>query len=125
MRAAPRPANISTKEAADWAKNWAPDSLATALASSVLPVPGGPCRRIPLGTFAPSAWKDLGSRRNSTISCSSALASSTPAMSANVTAWLEAGLICCGLIRGITFSVRHITNRIAAKNTIVRTGSQL
>ena len=92
MRAAPRPANISTNDAADWAKNCAPDSCATALASSVLPVPGGPCSRMPLGTFAPSSWKGLGSRRNSTISCSSALASSTPAMSAKETACLEVGL---------------------------------
>ena len=123
MRAAPSPANISTNEAADWAKNCAPDSCATAFASSVLPVPGGPCRRMPFGTFAPSCSNCLGSRRNSTISCSSALASSTPAMSAHATDWLEAGLICCGLIRGITFSVRHITKRSAAKNTIIRTGS--
>ena len=85
MRAAPRPANISTNDAADCAKNCAPDSFATAFASSVLPVPGGPCSRIPLGTFAPSALKAFGSRRNSTISCSSAFASSTPAMSAKVT----------------------------------------
>ena len=125
MRAAPRPANISTNDAADWAKNCAPDSCATAFASSVLPVPGGPCSRMPLGTFAPSAWNGLGSRRNSTISCSSALASSTPAMSANETDWLEAGLICCGLIRGITFSVRHITKISAAKNRIITTGDQL
>ena len=55
IRAAPRPANISTKEEADWPKKFAPDSWATALASSVLPVPGGPWRRIPLGTVAPSA----------------------------------------------------------------------
>ena len=48
MRAAPRPANISTNEHADWAKNCAFDSFATALASSVLPVPGGPCSRMPL-----------------------------------------------------------------------------
>ena len=40
--AAPRPANISTNEEADWPKKFAPDSWATALASSVLPVPGGP-----------------------------------------------------------------------------------
>ena len=54
IRAEPRPANISTNEDADWAKNEAPDSCATALASKVLPVPGGPCRRMPLGTRAPS-----------------------------------------------------------------------
>ena len=124
MRAAPRPANISTNDAADCAKNCAPDSFATAFASSVLPVPGGPCRRMPLGTFAPSAWKDFGSRRNSTISCSSAFASSTPAMSANVTDWPEDGLMRCGLIRGITFSIRHIMKISAVKNRIAITGSQ-
>ena len=79
MRAAPRPANISTNDAADCAKNCAPDSLATALASSVLPVPGGPCRRMPFGTFAPSSVKRCGSRRKSMTSCSSAFASSAPA----------------------------------------------
>ncbi len=61
MRAAPTPTNISTNEAADWEKNVAPDSWATALAKSVLPVPGGPCRRMPLGTLAPSSRKCLGS----------------------------------------------------------------
>ena len=60
MRAAPRPANISTKAAADCAKNCAPDSCATALASSVLPVPGGPCSRIPLGTVRAQLAELLG-----------------------------------------------------------------
>ena len=63
MRAAPTPTNVSTNEAADWAKNVAPDSWATAFASSVLPVPGGPWSRMPLGTFAPSSRKRAGSRR--------------------------------------------------------------
>ena len=125
MRAAPRPANISTNDAADCAKNWAPDSCATAFASSVLPVPGGPCRRIPFGTFAPSAWKGLGSRRNSTISASSAFASSTPATSANETDWSDAGLICCGLTRGITFSMRQKMKMRTTKKRIAKTGCQL
>ena len=125
IRAAPRPANISTNDAADCAKNCAPDSFATAFASSVLPVPGGPCSRIPFGTFAPSAWNDFGSRRNSTISASSAFASSTPAMSANVTDWSDVGLMRCGLIRGITFNIRHIMKISAVKNRIAITGSQL
>ena len=59
MRAAPRPANISTNEEADWAKKRALDSFATAFASSVLPVPGGPCRRMPFGTLAPSLREAL------------------------------------------------------------------
>ena len=60
MRAAPRPANISTNEAADWEKNCAPDSRATALASSVLPVPGGPCSRMPFGTVRAERGEALG-----------------------------------------------------------------
>ena len=60
MRAAPRPANISTKELADWLKKLAPDSCATALASSVLPVPGGPWSRMPFGTVAPRRLKLFG-----------------------------------------------------------------
>ncbi len=42
MRDAPTPANISTKLDADCEKNAARLSCATAFASSVLPVPGGP-----------------------------------------------------------------------------------
>ena len=83
IRAAPRPANISTNELADWLKKCAPDSLATALASSVLPVPGGPCSRMPRGTLAPSLLKRSGSRRNSTTSRSSCFASSQPATSSH------------------------------------------
>ena len=101
MRAAPRPANISTNEAADCAKNLAFASLATALASSVLPVPGGPCSRMPFGTLAPSLRKRFGSRRNSTTSRSSSLASSTPATSSQLTELDEAGLISCGFVRGM------------------------
>jgi hypothetical protein len=109
MRAAPRPANISTNEDADCEKNCAPDSWATALASSVLPVPGGPCRRMPFGTRAPRSRKRLGSRRNSTTSRSSSFASSTPAMSAQPISWPAWGLIWTGFVRGISFSVRHRT----------------
>jgi hypothetical protein len=44
----------------------------------------------PLGILPPSTEKRLGSFRNSIISCSSSLASSTPATSAKVTlGWLE------------------------------------
>ena len=60
MRAAPRPANISTNEDADCEKNCAPDSWATALASSVLPVPGGPCSSTPLGTRRAQPLEGLG-----------------------------------------------------------------
>ena len=48
-------------------------SPATARAKSVLPVPGGPTSRMPLGIFAPTAPNAEGSRRNSTTSRISSL----------------------------------------------------
>ena len=66
-------------------KNGTLASPAMALARSVLPVPGGPTRSTPLGIFPPSFWNLGGSFRNSMISRSSSLASSTPATSWNVT----------------------------------------
>src|SRR3990172_9129804 len=61
-------------------------SPATALARSVLPVPGGPTSRTPLGMRAPSRPYDFGSLRKDTTSSSSAFASSTPATSTKRTA---------------------------------------
>ncbi len=84
-RAAPTPTNISTKSEPDIEKNGRPASPATARASSVLPVPGGPTRRAPFGSRPPSRLKRSGSLRKSTISCSSASASSQPATSSKVT----------------------------------------
>mmetsp|Transcript_1145 Transcript_1145/g.3452 ORF Transcript_1145/g.3452 Transcript_1145/m.3452 type:complete len:232 (+) Transcript_1145:1104-1799(+) len=52
MRAAPRPTNSSTNSLADAAKNGTPASPATALASSVLPVPGEPHSSTPEGMWA-------------------------------------------------------------------------
>ena len=114
MRAAPSPANISTNEEADWAKNFALDSCATALASSVLPVPGGPCSRMPFGTRAPRSRKRLGSRRNSTTSRSSSLASSTPATSSQAIESAEPGSISCGFIlkEGMKRSISTSTTAI-------------
>ena len=50
---APTPTNISTKSEPDNEKNGTFPSPATALASNVLPVPGGPTSNAPLGSFAP------------------------------------------------------------------------
>src|SRR6476659_4139678 len=83
-RLAPTPTNMSTKSEPEIEKNGTPASPATARASSVLPVPGGPNSRTPLGMRAPSAWNFLGFSRNSLISCNSSTASSTPATSLNV-----------------------------------------
>ena len=63
---------------------------------------------MPRGTVAPSFLKRSGSRRNSTTSCSSALASSQPATSSQPIAPLASGLISVGLVLGIIFSVRQM-----------------
>ena len=51
---APTPTNISTKSDPEILKNGTPASPAIALARSVLPVPGEPVIRIPVGIFPPS-----------------------------------------------------------------------
>ena len=66
-------------------KNGTSASPAMALASSVLPVPGEPTISTPRGILPPSFWNLPGSRRNSTSSPTSSLASSQPATSAKVT----------------------------------------
>ncbi len=53
-RDAPTPTNISTKLDPLSAKNGTPASPATAFASSVFPVPGGPTMSTPLGPTAPA-----------------------------------------------------------------------
>ena len=83
-RAAPTPTNISTKSEPVRLKNGTPASPAIALASSVLPVPGGPTSSTPLGIRPPSTWYFSGVLRNSTTSRSSSTASSMPATSSNV-----------------------------------------
>ena len=50
---APTPTYNSIKSEPDREKNGTFASPATALASSVLPVPGGPTSSAPLGSFAP------------------------------------------------------------------------
>src|SRR4051812_7347811 len=77
---------------------------------------------MPLGTVAPRRLKRSGSRRNSTISCSSAFASSAPATSDH---WIEeslSGAISCGLVRGISFIVRQMKKTSSAMKT---SGAQL
>ncbi len=65
-------------------KNGTSASPATARASSVFPVPGGPTRRTPLGISAPSLRKRSGAFRNSMISPSSCFAPRAPATSSKV-----------------------------------------
>lgn len=78
------PTNISTNSEPEMEKKGTFASPATALASMVLPVPGGPTRRIPLGIDAPISLYLEGSCRCSTISVRLSLASSSPATSGNL-----------------------------------------
>ena len=80
-RLAPTPTNISTKSDPEIEKNGTPASPATALASKVLPVPGGPSSKTPDGIRAPKAKNFRGSRKNSTTSTNSCFSSSAPATS--------------------------------------------
>ena len=84
-RDAPTPTNISTKSEPEIVKNGTPASPATALASNVLPVPGGPASNTPFGILAPIVVNLPGSFKNSTTSSNSCLASSAPATSLKLT----------------------------------------
>ena len=84
-RAAPTPTIASTNSDAAIEKKGTFASPATARASSVLPVPGGPESSTPCGMRPPSRRYFSGLRRKSTTSVSSAFASSIPATSAKVT----------------------------------------
>ena len=59
-------------------------SPATALASNVLPVPGGPTSNTPLGILAPMLANFFGFFKKSTNSFNSSFSSSAPATSVNL-----------------------------------------
>mmetsp|Transcript_5633 Transcript_5633/g.10623 ORF Transcript_5633/g.10623 Transcript_5633/m.10623 type:complete len:361 (+) Transcript_5633:879-1961(+) len=84
-RLAPTPTNISTNSEPEHEMKGTPASPATARASKVLPVPGGPSMSTPRGARAPTLSYLVGSVRNSTTSDSSSLLPSHPATSLNVT----------------------------------------
>ena len=65
-------------------KNGTSASPATAFERRVLPVPGGPTNKTPLGILAPISVYLSGFFKKSTISVSSSFASSTPATSSKV-----------------------------------------
>lgn len=83
-RLAPTPTIISMNSEADAEKNGTPASPATALASRVLPVPGGPASSTPPGIRAPIFRYACGFFRKSTTSLSSPSTSSIPATSLKV-----------------------------------------
>ncbi len=67
-RLAPTPTNISMKSEPLTERNGTPASPATARASRVLPVPGGPTSSTPLGILAPISLNRAGVLRKSTTS---------------------------------------------------------
>ena len=81
---APTPTNISTKSEPDKEKKGTFASPATALASNVFPVPGGPISIAPLGILPPNLVYFSGDFKKSTISVISSLAPSNPATSSKV-----------------------------------------
>src|SRR5882762_3300471 len=81
----PTPTNISTNSDPDTERKGTEASPAVALASKVLPVPGGPDSMAPRGILAPNFSYLAGSFRNFTNSMISSLASSMPATSLNLT----------------------------------------
>ena len=113
MRAAPRPTNISTKLEPEAAKKSTPAWAATARASIVLPVPGGPKSSTPRGGWAPSAAKRSGSRSHSATSISSSLAASTPCTSSQSTGSVLLAFTVSGLVVPIVLriSVRKTSSR--------------
>ena len=80
-RDAPTPTNISTNSEPLILKKGTPDSPATARASKVFPVPGGPTSKTPRGILPPISVYFFGFFKKSTTSTSSSFASSTPATS--------------------------------------------
>ncbi len=78
------PTNISTNSLPEMEKKGTLASPATALASRVLPVPGGPTSSTPLGMMAPTSVYLAGLCKKSTTSASASLASSWPATSLKV-----------------------------------------
>ncbi len=97
-RDAPTPTNISTNSEPLTLKKGTCDSPAVALASSVLPVPGGPERMAPRGILAPNLWNRSGVLRKLTNSMISVLASSMPATSENLTLTAESWLNILALL---------------------------
>ena len=83
-RDAPTPTNISTKSEPDSEKKGTLASPATAFASKVLPVPGGPESMTPFGIRPPRSVYFLGFLRKSTTSKTSSFAPVIPATSLNV-----------------------------------------
>ncbi len=87
-------------------------SPATAFASSVLPVPGGPTSSTPLGILAPISVNALGSLRKSTTSLSSSFSSSQPRTSSKVFWFLPSDILAVLLPKFIAWRLSLPVARI-------------
>ena len=127
-RLAPTPTNISTKSEPEIEKNGTPASPAIARASSVLPVPGGPIIRTPLGMRPPRRVNFFGSLRKAMISSTSSFASSMPATSAKVILrWFSESSLALDLPKLIALPPPTWSWRMNSRNstTITSIGSQV
>ena len=79
----------------------------------------------PSAPSRPARGTAPGSRRNSTTSASSALASSAPATAPHLTDADDSGLICCGFVFGISFSVRQMKTTMQEHEDDRRPGDDL
>mmetsp|Transcript_27818 Transcript_27818/g.86203 ORF Transcript_27818/g.86203 Transcript_27818/m.86203 type:complete len:237 (-) Transcript_27818:470-1180(-) len=103
-RFGPEPPKISMKSAPLHVRNGRFASPATALAMSVLPVPGWPVSRQPFGRRPPRRVNFFGSARKSTYCLRSSLASGTPMTSSNLVP-LASTRYCFGF-RGFIMSMK-------------------
>ena len=96
-------------EDADWLKNWAPDSCATAFASSVLPVPGRAVQKDALRHLRAELLEALrvGEEVDDLAQLVLGLLDAGDVAPGDRRC-VERGLISCGFVRGISLSVRHM-----------------
>ena len=108
IRAAPRPANISTNELADWLKKCAPDSFGDRLREQRLAGAGRAVQQDALGDAGAELLEAVrvAQELDDLAQLVLGLVAAGDVVPADRAGGL--GLICCGLVRGIIFSVRQI-----------------
>ena len=126
-RDAPTPTNNSTKSEPLIKKNGTLASPAIALASNVLPVPGGPTSKTPLGILAPIFSNFLGFFKKSINSSTSSFSSFKPATSLKL--FLSLSLLKRALLLPksieLLFELANLVNKIYIITTINTNGNTL
>ena len=108
IRAAPRPANISMNEDADWLKNCAPGLVGDRLGEQGLAGSGWAVQKDPLRHRRPELLEALrvGEEVDDLAKLVLGLVHAGDVVPGDGA--LRLGLISCGLVRGISFSIRHM-----------------